>query len=117
MNIIITGIAGFLGGHAANILKKDFNIIGINGLSSRSNIGDIKTYDAQNIGEIIEKPDTVIMCHAAISSGNLKTANQKLYDANVKFTQDVVNTFPDTYHLYISSVSVYGNNAEILNEN
>src|ERR1035437_10490567 len=79
MNIIITGIAGFLGGHAANILKKDFNIIGINGLSSRSNIGDIKTYDAQNIGEIIEKPDTVIMCHAAISSGNLKTANQKLY--------------------------------------
>jgi UDP-glucose 4-epimerase len=117
MKLFITGINGFLGTHVTSILQDDHEIIGIFGNSnSISNFSNIKQYNFNRVNEINEIPDAIIMCHAAISSGNVKTSNENLYNANVLFTEQLTNKYPDAYHLYISSVSVYGNREEKLNE-
>lgn len=102
-----------------NHLKKGHDVIGISGVSDRfsDNIPNVKLYSPNKVNEIRENPDIVILCHAAVSSGNIDIESKLLFEANVNFTKQILQFFPTAYHLFISSVAVYGDNKEIINEN
>jgi len=118
LKILITGITGFLGTHLMNFLNEEHEVIGITGNSNKfnNNPSNIKIYSPSEIDFISNEVDVVVMCHAAVSSGNTNIESQSLFEANVSFTQKILNYFPNAYNLFISSVAVYGNNAELIDE-
>jgi UDP-glucose 4-epimerase len=115
MKIIVTGHKGFLGSSLIRKLNFSNEIIGISRNLSSPNY-NIKEYLPSELMFIKESPDVVIMCHAAISSGNLLLDNQLLFDSNVAFTSDLIKRFPKAYFLYISTISVYGFQNDVINE-
>jgi UDP-glucose 4-epimerase len=115
MKIIVTGHKGFLGSSLIRKLNFSYEIIGISRNLSSPNY-NIKEYLPSELMFIKESPDVVIMCHAAISSGNLLLDNQLLFDSNVAFTSDLIKRFPKAYFLYISTISVYGFQNDVINE-
>lgn len=119
MKILITGITGFLGTHLMNSLKESHEIIGVSGNSKKHNTRNskIKIYNPDELENITKELDVVIMCHAAVSSGDIVIESKSLFEANVSFTGQILKSFPNSYNLYISSVAVYGNSVELLNEN
>lgn len=107
MVILVTGVFGFLGYSLSNELAKDNCVIGLYNTSIRSlKNTSIKYY--RKIDEITEVPDLIIMCHAAVSSGNVNIENNHLFETNVLFTEIITKYFPNVRTIYISSVSVFG---------
>ena len=115
MKIIVTGHTGFLGSALVQNLKSFHHLIGISKTRSQLN-PHIKTYSSSAIKNINETPDVVILCHAAVSSGNNHIETKELYESNVSFTDELIKQFPDAYFLFISSISVYGNQEKTVNE-
>lgn len=109
MKILITGVSGFLGSHLASYLSKKHYIIGIKGQSGSVFEGEnkIKTYTSLELESIKVKPDLIIMCHAAISSGNIELDSEILLNGNILFTKRIINLFPSIKTIYVSSVSVF----------
>ncbi|MES2618318.1 MAG: NAD(P)-dependent oxidoreductase [Bacteroidota bacterium] len=117
MKILITGITGFLGFKLSEKLKKTNEIYGLLGPSGKTILSpEVELYEYDKIDTIIGQPDVVVMCHAAIESGNEKINGDKLYFSNVKFTKQVAELFPNSFILYISSTSVYGKNMDVITE-
>ena len=118
MKILITGITGFLGTHLMNFLKKEHEIIGVSGNSEKYNTSSssIKVYHPDEVHKINNEIDVFVLCHAAVSSGAVNTNRDLLFNANVKFTERITSLFPNAYHLYISSVSVFGYDEKLINE-
>lgn len=115
MNILITGIYGFLGSHLANQLVKEHNVFGLYHHVKKDNLeAAIETNNSLELVEFI--PDLIIMCHAAVASGREVLSNELLIKTNVDFTQKVLKRFPSIPSIYISSVSVYGESNQIINE-
>lgn len=108
MKILITGIYGFLGCNLANQLSKENEIVGLYN-ANRNNLLDKSIPTFSNLEAIQFIPDAIIMCHAAVVSGNTQLSNDTLLETNVSFTQKILNHFPDVRIIYISSVSVFGN--------
>ena len=115
MTIIITGINGFLGSNIATSLKQNYSVVGISKTSTFAK--GINTYTSDEIDLIKIVPDIVIMCHAAVSSGNYFCDIKTLFNSNVLLTETLVNKFPTAKHIYISSASIYSNTNNILDEN
>jgi nucleoside-diphosphate-sugar epimerase len=81
MTVLISGVSGFLGSHLVEFLSSYFNVLGINGRTKKLDVGSnnrIKLYDADDLENIREKPDVIVMCHAAISSGDNKVGVEVL---------------------------------------
>jgi UDP-glucose 4-epimerase len=117
MKILITGVSGFLGNKLVKSLKDRYDIIGIIGPSKKDcNFQGINAYYSNDLNQISEEPEVVVMCHAIIPSNNLENRSKDLFMANVEFTEQITNIFPNAYHLYISSVAVYGENDSMLDE-
>ena len=119
MKILITGITGFLGTHLMNSLKENHEIIGVSGTSKKykNSTSKIKVYTPNELDNITKEVDVVVMCHAAVSSGVINIESKSLFEANVSFTGKILNSFPNAYNLFLSSVAVYGNNVDLINEN
>lgn len=115
MNVIITGYKGFLGNALVHRLKDKYVLIGISREKNGSN-QHLQAYSSDEISEIKEIPDVVVMCHAAVASGNNQVETETLYQSNVRFTTELIKKFPNSYFLYVSSVSVYGNQSQSINE-
>lgn len=108
VKILITGIYGFLGCNLANQLSKENEVIGLYNANKNSLLNtSIATFS--NIEEIQFKPNVIVMCHAAVVSGNTQLSNDTLFNTNVEFTNKILNYFPEVKIIYISSVSVFGN--------
>lgn len=115
MNILITGISGFLGSHLAEKLSKEHSVIGLYHLNKSNLIVDITCFD--NLESIKNIPDVIIMCHAAVSSGIINIDKNTLFEVNVDFTKKILKKFLGIKMIYISSVSVFGSKKEIIQEN
>ena len=116
MKIIITGHTGFLGSSLIKKLQLSNDLIGISRNIGVSNC-EIKEFLPSELMNIKVIPDVIIMCHASISSGNTSAEDQLLFDSNIAFTSELIKQFPKAYFLYISSISVYGTQTYIINEN
>lgn len=114
MTVAISGIGGFLGARLAQSLSADFEIIGIS-TSARSH--DFPVFGFDELDQIQTAPDAIVHCHAAVASGTTVLDAKTLEAGNITPTRQILDRFPQARHLYISSVSVYGNPAEIITEN
>lgn len=112
--VLITGIQGFLGNRLKDILCNKYEIFGLARIEHLD--GDTVIYSSSKLSEINIKPDYVIICHAAVSSGNLKQINDDLYNINVRLTEDVIKTFNDSKIIYISTASIFLNTGSIITE-
>lgn len=114
MTILITGIYGFLGSRLAVKLAEMHRIIGLYNVNTKLLDSRISVYNDLEQIDII--PDVIVMCHAAISSGNYEEKTDVLFNANVSFTEKVVDKFPNSKIIYISSVSIFGNDGSLVTE-
>ncbi|RZA01934.1 MAG: NAD(P)-dependent oxidoreductase [Sphingobacteriaceae bacterium] len=114
MIVLITGIYGFLGSCLAEKLAGKHHVIGLYHVNTKSIDSSITVYDS--LEEINTTPDVIVLCHAAVSSGSHQENSDVLHNANVHFTQKIINKFPTTKLIYISSVSVYSNDGSIVTE-
>jgi UDP-glucose 4-epimerase len=112
--IIISGINGFLGNRLKEILKGKFNIYGI--AKEESFNENSITFSSKKLEEITLKPDFLILCHAAVSSGTTCQSNDLLYDVNVKLTDRIISKFNTSKIIYISSASIYNPNEGVISE-
>ena len=113
--IIITGINGFLGNRLKEFLTKDYLVYGI--AKEESINKGVKTFSSKKIKEIDIVPDYLILCHAAVSSGNTNQENDLLYAVNVRLTDQIISKFNSAKIIYISSASIYNAKEEVIKEN
>lgn len=121
MDILITGISGFLGNHIFNKLKLDNNVIGIgNVIKNKSD----KTYEvdlcSENETDLFLKNNSInnldIIIHFAFKLSN----DFETFITNNKISNNIVkisNHFKPRTFFNISSIRVYENANKIFNEN
>ena len=85
MNILITGIKGFIGSNLYQKLQTKHTIIGLGSKNEENIIPRIYTLESVNL--IKDNIDIIICCHAAVSSGNIKIDNETLFKINVNVTE------------------------------
>ena len=112
--VLITGIQGFLGNRLMEMLCNDFDVFGL-ARNTSINYG-VPVFSSTNLDAINIEPDYLIICHAAVSSGNVKQHNHILYDTNVKLTEQLVYKFNTSKIIYISTASIFYGNQVIINE-
>lgn len=110
MRIAISGIGGFLGTHLAAFFSQADEVVGISTSVSGNAVFGFDELDR------IPNPDAVIHCHAAVASGTTVVDPATLIEGNIAATQKITSQFPEARHVYISSVSVYGNNTGLISE-
>jgi len=115
MKILITGIYGFLGTHLANKLAKNHTVFGLYNTEKEVTFNEnIVCFNKLDSIDIV--PDVIIMCHAAVSSGSINIDKSALIETNVNFTKKIVEKFSTIKSIYVSSVSIFGNQNEVVNE-
>lgn len=117
MRIALTGPHGFLGKQVVSLLRADHQLTGIVRKGSRSpnsltNYSEIEWEPEQ---EQYDPVDVLILCHAHIGRGQWADSI-RLYESNVRFTEEVCNRYKGVYTIYVSSVSVYGSTGQCVNE-
>ncbi len=125
MNILITGINGYVGKAIYNSLKLHYNVYGAynTSLTNQSNFFKIDLTDAQSVNSFINenkdfKIDTVIHLASKMASGNNLNDVGVLTD-NIKMTENIcriANAFSIKHFLNFSSSSVYPNINGVFNE-
>lgn len=115
MTILITGIYGFLGSRLAEKLVEKHRVIGLYNENTKPLEKIIIAYKDMEQIDIV--PDVIVMCHAAISSGNHKEKTDVLFNANAAYTEKIINKFPNSKLIYISTVSIFANNGNDITEN
>jgi UDP-glucose 4-epimerase len=107
LNILITGIYGFLGSHLANHLAKSHSVCGIYNSSTTTNL-DASISVFREVNQLPFVPDVMVMCHAAVVSGTVQLDSSVLFQSNVAITEAMMKQFPNARTIYVSSVSVLG---------
>ncbi len=107
MNILITGIYGFLGSHLANHLVRSHAVCGIYNSNIKANI-DSSILVFSSVDNLTFDPDVILLCHAAVASGSQEVENSILFNSNIRVTEAIMNRFPNAKTIYMSSVSVFG---------
>lgn len=113
--ILISGIKGFLGSHLAAALKAEWTVYGVG--KATGNIDGIQVFPSDGIESVEITPEYVIMCHAAVSSGQVAQPADLLFEVNVGLTQRLIDKFSGSKIVYVSSASVYGTANEAVTEN
>ena len=115
MNIIITGVYGFLGSNLANFLANKHNVFGLYHKNKNEKLSKQITIFS-DVTQVNVQPDVIVMCHAAVVSGTAVLSENELEAGNVSFTQTILNYFSKAKIIYISTVAVYGNYAQLITE-
>lgn len=116
MKILITGIKGFLGSNLINFFQeKEYELYGLG--TKEEVFNGIQIYKSEDLDSIKIIPDTIIMCHAAVASGTTILSNTNLFDTNVSLTEKICGKFYDSSVIYISTASIYSDEAGIITEN
>ncbi len=114
MIVLVTGIYGFLGSRLAEKLAEKYRVIGLYNENTKPLEKIIIAYKDMEQIDII--PDVIVLCHAAVSSGNYHENDEVLNKINVDYTQKIINKFPSSKLIYISSVSIFENDGSVISE-
>ena len=115
MTILITGIKGFLASNLITLLEKDYVLYGIGKKAEFQS--NLQIFSSEEIEKIEIVPDFIIVCHAAVSSGQTVLDNETLFDVNVRITEKLVAKFSNSKIIYISTVSIYDDTSNLISEN
>ena len=113
--ILITGIKGFLASNLITLLEKDYVLYGIGKKAEFQS--NLQIFSSEEIEKIEIVPDFIIVCHAAVSSGQTVLDNETLFDVNVRITEKLVTKFSNSKIIYISTVSIYDLTSNLISEN
>ena len=113
--ILITGIKGFLASNLITLLEKDYVLYGIGKKAEFQS--NLQIFSSEEIEKIEIVPDFIIVCHAAVSSGQTVLDNETLFDVNVRITEKLVAKFSNSKIIYISTVSIYDDTSNLISEN
>ncbi|MBP1224042.1 NAD-dependent epimerase/dehydratase family protein [Flavobacterium sp. 1355] len=102
--ILITGIKGFLGSNLAYSLR-NHKLFGLG--RKEEFFEDIQVFSSNELEKLDPNIDIIIMCHAAVASGNTLLSNDVLYEINVCLTEKIVAKFPQAFIIYLSTASIY----------
>lgn len=115
MKILITGIKGFLGTKLIDVFReKGYELYGLG--KKEEIFKNIQVYDSADLDNINVIPDVIIICHAAVSSGDTIVSNDLLFDVNVLLTEKICNKFRDSFLIYVSTASVYNSTCAVITE-
>ena len=118
MDILITGVNGFLGKNIANVLAKSgHKIIGL-GKKESSDLECLSTYhsvsvlDKQSLNLIVKEVDCVIHLAAITAHSEIIDNKYETLDINLNGTRNILNSFKFSNKakkfIYASSGKVYG---------
>ncbi len=113
MNILITGINGFLGRNLVDSFS-NHNVYGFD--IDEGKIEDVHVFASSHLADIDIAFDMIIMCHAAVASGVYTPGTNVLYDVNVKLTESILKKFPESSIIYVSTASIYDSSSNIITE-
>ncbi|MDB0058301.1 NAD(P)-dependent oxidoreductase [Salibacteraceae bacterium] len=119
MKVLLVGANGFLGQSVLEkLIHSKFNVdVLISSRGNRKLEGVQNIYFSKDLDSItISPPDIIINVAAYIPYGNLNEVSSKLIEANIHLPLMLKNNFPDSRFIHTSSVSVYGDNNNSLNE-
>lgn len=111
--ILITGIKGFLGSNLIESLS-DYEVFGLG--TKREFYQNVQVYNSIDLQNLDFDIDIVIICHAAVASGNIIISNDILYEVNVSLTERIISKFSNAFVIYISTTSVYDINSGLITE-
>lgn len=110
MRALIVGASGFIGRHLSQAcLDTSWHVDGVVHKNRAYVPHGIATF---SMAELDRKPrayDVII-----IATGNFRSPVNELLDANVVIPQRIVQRFPDSKIIFISSVAVYGTHTDIV---
>lgn len=112
--VLISGIKGFLASNLASFLKDDYLVYGI-GLTSEI-FNAFEVFAFSDINNININPDYLVLCHAAVASGNFSPSKEELFEVNVNVTKTIIEKFPKAKIIYISTASIYDRNTNLIFE-
>lgn len=111
--ILITGIKGFLGSNLITSLS-DYELIGLG--TKEEFYQNVRVYNSKDLESLDLDIDIIIVCHAAVASGNIIVPNDELYNVNVSLTEKISTKFSTAFIIYISTTSVYDINSGVITE-
>lgn len=112
--VLISGIKGFLASNLATLLKDDYEVYGIGQTSEIFN--GIEVFASKEINNINIEPDYLVLCHAAVASGNFSPSKEELFEVNVNVTKSIFERFAKAKVIYISTASIYDANTNVIEE-
>jgi len=79
-------------------------------------LAGISYYSSEDLGNLPDDFDTLYIISAHIPTKIESDTNAHLFDSNVRLTETLCKQFPSAKIIYASSVSVYGEQAQLLYE-
>lgn len=108
--ILIVGINNFLGIAIFNLLKDNFNVIGVYNHNTDIAPQCIELIQVERLNTLKERKFSHIYLISSYVPGLGKpNDDQKLIDANILLPRRVIDLFPESRIIFCSSVSIYEN--------
>lgn len=114
---LIVGANSFLSKTISKLLlAKGQEVAGVVHENRDKLLPNINYYAHKELGNLPDDFDTVYIISAHIPTKIERETNHRLFDSNVRLTEDICRQFPKAKIIYASSVSVYGEQQKVLNE-
>ena len=101
MIVYISGANGFIGSTIFKLLKEKYSV---------------KIIERDSILPKLSADDVLVLAHAAVASGRKDVGMQELFEANVLYTNKLIQHFKHSKVIYLSTASIYCN-SKVINNN
>ena len=116
--ILVVGANGFVGNHLIDFLKKEHSVVGVYNTNTNNLHSDIINVPIIRIQKLANDFDYVFLLNASVITNKNVSEKERnnLFTNNVAITNLICEHFTNSRIVYCSSVSVYAENNEKINE-